>query len=256
MKTKEKTQVKKDTWEIKDRTYILKGGLAPLTYRLQGRSNTRSPLLWFDEEKGYNRELRYASNQKSPFMDEQDANALLGHIVFRKGILQVPKNDQVLQKILSLYHPHKDKRYYEYSPVEEAKDELDDINIQIDAMNIARDMDIDIAEAIMRVEVGSEVSKMSSKELKRDLLLFANQQPELFIELANDENVQLRNFGIIACESKILSLSEDQRTFTWASNGRKLMNVPFDENPYSALAAWFKTDEGVEVYKSIQKKLK
>ena len=88
------------------------------------------------------------------------------------------------------------------------------------------------------------------------MLLFANQQPELFIELANDENVQLRNFGIIACESKILSLSEDQRTFTWASNGRKLMNVPFDENPYSALAAWFKTDEGVEVYKSIQKKLK
>ena len=34
------------------------------------------------------------------------------------------------------------------------------------------------------------------------------------------------------------------------------MNVPFDENPYSALAAWFKTDEGVEVYKSIEKKLK
>ena len=61
MKSKRKgTQVKKEaTWEIKDRTYILKGGLAPLTYRLQGRSNTRSPLLWFDEEKGYNRELRY-----------------------------------------------------------------------------------------------------------------------------------------------------------------------------------------------------
>ena len=34
------------------------------------------------------------------------------------------------------------------------------------------------------------------------------------------------------------------------------MNVPFDENPYSALAAWFKTDEGVEVLQSIQKKLK
>jgi hypothetical protein len=256
MKTKEKTQVKKDAWEIKDRTYILKGNLAPLTYRLQGRSNRRNPLLWFDEEKGYNREIRYASNQRSPFIDEQDSNALLSHIVFRKGVLKVSKSDQVLQKILSLYHPHKDKRYYEYSPVEEAKDELEDINVQIDAMNIARDMDIDVVEAIMRVEIGSQVSKMSSKELKRDLLLFASQQPELFIELANDDNVQLRNFGIIACENKIINLSEDQRTFNWASNGRKLMNVPFDENPYSALAAWFKTDEGVEVYKSIQKKLK
>ena len=78
----------------------------------------------------------------------------------------------------------------------------------------------------------------------------------MFLELANDENVELRNFGIRAVEAGIMKLSQDQRTFTWASNGRKLMNIPFDENPYSALAAWFKTDEGVEVYKTVQKKLK
>ena len=41
----------------------------------------------------------------------------------------------------------------------------------------------------------------------------------------------------------------------WASNNRKLMTVPFDENPYSAMAAFFKTDEGVEIYKSVEKKL-
>ena len=62
--------------------------------------------------------------------------------------------------------------------------------------------------------------------------------------------------GIKACEAKIINLSQDQRTFTWGTNGRKLLNVPFDENPYSALAAWFKTDEGVEVYSQIEKKLK
>jgi hypothetical protein len=116
-------------------------------------------------------------------------------------------------------------------------------------------MDVDQSEAIMRVELGSKVSKMSSKELKRDLLLFAKKNPSLFLELANDENVQLRNIAIVAAESGIVKLSQDQRTFTWGSNGRKLMNVPFEENPYSAMAAWFKTDEGVEVYKSIEKKL-
>jgi hypothetical protein len=256
MKAKEKTQVEKNTWEMKDRTYILKGDLKPLTYRLQGKSRKRTPLVYFDEEKGYNRELRYATNQKSPFTDEQDDNVLLGHIVFHRGVLQVPKNDQVLQKMLSLYHPLKNSRYSEYSAVEEAKDDLDILDLQVEAMVMAKEMDIDVAEAIMRVEVGSEVSKMSSKELKRDLMIFANENPQVFIELANDENVQLRNFGIIACESEIINLSQDQRTFTWASNGRKLMNVPFDENPYSALAAWFKTDEGVEVYKSIEKKFK
>jgi len=33
------------------------------------------------------------------------------------------------------------------------------------------------------------------------------------------------------------------------------MTIPFDENPYAAMAAWFKTDEGVEVFKTIEKKL-
>jgi len=110
-------------------------------------------------------------------------------------------------------------------------------------------------EAIMRVEIGSEVSKMSSKELKRDLLIYARNNPELFLDLLQDENIQLRDYGIKATEQGIIKLSSDQRTFLWGSNNRKLMNVPFDEHPYSALAAWFKTDEGMEIYSNIEKQL-
>jgi len=104
--------------------------------------------------------------------------------------------------------------------------------------------------------MGSSVNTLSSKELKRDGVLFAKRNPALFLNLATDENVVLRNFAIVAVENNIISLEDDQRTFKWRSNGRKLMTVPFDENPYSAMAAWFKTDEGLEVYKSIEKKLK
>ena len=59
---------KNKKWEIKDRTYILSQGLKPLTLRLQSKSSPRRPLLWFDEEAGYQKELRYATNQKSPFI--------------------------------------------------------------------------------------------------------------------------------------------------------------------------------------------
>jgi hypothetical protein len=86
-------------------------------------------------------------------------------------------------------------------------------------------------------------------------MIFAKRQPALFIELANDDNVQLRNIGIKAVEARIINLSADQRTFTYGEGGRKLMTVPFDEHPYSALAAYFKTDEGMEVYKAILKRL-
>ena len=257
METKEKKpKVKKDTWEIKDRYYHLLNGNSPLTFRINSRHSMRKPLMYFDEEKGYNRELRYATNMRSPFVDEQEGPVTLGHIVFEDGVLMVPKSDVALQKMLSLYHPNRNKLYSERDEVQEAVDDLDYLELEVEAMNAAMTMDIDQAEAILRVEQGSRVSKMSSKELKRDLMLLAKSNPELFIELANDENVGLRNMGIRAVEANIISLAQDQRSFSWASNGRKLMNVPFDENPYSALAAWFKTDEGVEVYKTIDKKLK
>jgi hypothetical protein len=245
----------KPEWEIKERIYYLTGNKSPLTLKIPGRHTKKHALLYFDEATGKQREIRYATNQDSPLVDEQKGEVTLGHIMFRDGSLTVPKQQQNLQKLLSLYHPLKGKLYQEFSAVEEAGDELDTIELQIDALNAAKSMDIDQAEAIMRVEVGSKVSQMSSKELKRDLLLFAKNNPQLFIELANDENVQLRNVAIVASETGVINLSQDQRTFTWGSNGRKLMNVPFDENPYSAMAAWFKTDEGVEVYKSIEKKL-
>ena len=191
----------------------------------------------------------------SPFVDEQQGEVTLGHIMFRDGKLVVPAKNIGLQKLLSLYHPLKNKMYYEFSAVEVAKDQLVDLELEIDALNAARTIDIDQAEAIMRVELGSQVNTMTSKELKRDLLVFAKNNPKLFMELANDENVQLRNFAIRARENGIIKLSQDQRTFFWGSTDRKLMNVPFDENPYSAFAAFLKTDEGVEIYKSIDKKL-
>jgi hypothetical protein len=119
----------------------------------------------------------------------------------------------------------------------------------------AKELDIDHAEAILRVEKGSSVSNMSSKEIKRDLLLMAKKNPGSFMAIANDENVGLRNIAIKAAELGIIKLSQDQRTFHWGSNDRKLLTIPFDENPYLAMASWFKTDEGVEVYKTIEKKL-
>ena len=246
-----KVEPKKPSWEIKDRMYYLTNNRSPLTYLIRG-----SNIFWFDEEKGYERELKYTSNQRTVFVDEMKGEQRLEHIIFENGGLFVPKNKTVLQKLLSLYHPHKDKLFYEHKPAEVAEQQIDILELEVDALMMARDVDIDVAEAIMRVEKGSEVSKMSSKEIKRDLLLFAKSNPVLFLELASDDNVMLRNFGIKAVEAGILKLSENQRDFLWASTSRKLFTVPFEEHPYTALAQWFKTDEGMEIYANIEKRLK
>ena len=243
-------KVPSNEWEIKDRVYHLKGNKKPLS-----RSIKSANIYYFDEELGYERELKYCQNQKTSFVDEMKGDQRLEHIIFRGGSLYVEKEKTTLQKLLSLYHPHKDQIYYEFKPSAIAADEIDILEQQVEALVAARNVDIDMAEAIMRVEKGSEVSKLSSKELRRDLLVFARNNPKLFLELADDENVMLRNFGIRAVEAGILRLSSDQRNFLWGSNGRKLMTIPFDEHPYTALAHWFKTDEGMEIYSNIEKRL-
>ena len=196
MATKQKRK-EEEGWEIKDRLYHLINK-KPLTLRLNCKHSRRSPLLYFDEENGEQKELRYATNMSSPFVDDQKGTATLGHIVFKSGRLFVPKEEQNLQKLLSLYHPRRDKEYKEFRPQVIASNDIDWLELEIDALNVARGLDIDQAEAILRVEVGSKVGKMSSKEIKRDLLVFTKNNPKLLLELVADENIQLRNIAIKA----------------------------------------------------------
>jgi hypothetical protein len=246
----------KPVFEFKDRTYYIATGKSPLVYTIPSRHSQRKPLLYFDKELGYARELRYATNQPSPLVDEQKGEVTLGRIVFRNGTLTVKKEDVALQKLLSIYHPFKDKVFKELDPVQDSVNELDWIEYELEALNIAKSMDVDYAEAVLRSEFGEKVVNLSSSELKRDLMIFAKRNPVLFIELANDDTIELRNTGAKAVEAGILKLSSDQRTFTYGEGNRKLMTVPFDEHPYSALASFFKTDDGMEVYKTILKRLK
>ncbi len=242
-------------WQIKDRIYRLKGDSSPVLYVIPSKHTRRKPMLWFDEENGTNEELRYATNMNSPIVKDQKGVATLGHIAFRNGVLMVPKRLQALQKLLSLYHPLKDVIYYEHDEVKNAEEDVAYMEVEIEALIAAKQLDIEHAEAMLRVEVGGAVSKMTSKEIKRDILLMARNNPSVFLELLQDDNVELRNIGLKAVEANIIKMSANNRTFQWASNGRKLFTVPLEEHPYSALAAWFKTDEGMEVLNSIQKRL-
>ena len=118
---------KKDTWELKNRTYFLKGNKKPVSYIIKSAN-----IYYFDEELGHERELKYTSNQRTPFVDEMQGDQRLEHIIFKSGILVVPREKTVLQKLLSLYHPHKDKLYYEWKPEAKAMSEIDVLELEIE----------------------------------------------------------------------------------------------------------------------------
>jgi hypothetical protein len=241
-------------WETKDRIYVLKNGSTPVNFILRSRHSINKPLQYFDGKM--QRALRYASNQSSIFIDEQIGDVTLPAIILENGKISVPKEDVLLQEFLSKYHPDNGKVFIEFDPSKMAEDEVKSIDLELDAMIMAREMDIYDLEAIARVVLKSRVNDMSAKEVKRDMLNYARKNPEAFISIANDENIKLRNVAIRAVEEGVLYVQDDNATVCWNDKKKdKIMVAPFGQNVYSELAKFFKTDEGITVMQAIVNKL-
>jgi hypothetical protein len=242
-------------FEIKDRLYLLKGNATPITFMLQSKHTQNKPLLYFDGKS--NRALRWSDNQSSPFLDDQDGYAICPPIIFENGKLMVTKENVELQKFLSVYHPSNNIKYYEFDAEEKASEEYDELTARLDAQIIVKEMPIGDLEAVARVVLKSKVDRMASSEIRRDMLIYAGKNPKELMSLVNDESLKLRNIAVRAVDMNIIKISKDGRNVSWSDKigGGKIITVPYGENAYSALAAFFLTDEGMDVLANISNNL-
>ena len=181
----------KTTVQRVDKVYKLTRNAAPLSFMLATRHTRRFPLLWVDPETGINRELRYARNQSSPFVDEQDDNAIIEPVIFEDGFLRVTKNNQVLQRFLDV-HPHNGVKFKELDNAKDAQQVVENINIELDAMIEARSLSIAQLETLTRVLFQKDPSRISTDEMKRDILVYAKREPQEFMSVVNDPVLKLQ----------------------------------------------------------------
>lgn len=242
------------TKELKDRVYKLSGSKAPLSYMLRTRHTQRKPLLYFDGQS--NRALRYSSNQLSPFQDEQDDNAILEPVIFEDGMLYVSKTNPVLQEFLS-YHPGFNTEFYEVDDEKDATKQVEELDYQIDALIAAKELDLEMLETIGRIALNLNVDKLSTAELKRDVRLYAKNSPKDFLDTLNDPMLHMQSIASKAISEGFLRLKNRGKDiyFNLPSNKKKLMSIPFGETPVYSLANFFKTDDGLELMQSLEKKL-
>jgi len=238
------------------KTYRLTGNESPLAYMLSSHHSKRSNLLHFDEETGVNRSMRYARNQKSPFEDEQDGNVILEPIVFEDGMLFVPKQNQVLQHFLSL-HPGNGMIFEEINESKDAAEELEVENIILEAQILARDLSMEKLVTVGRVLLGANVDKLSTAELKRDILVFSRNYPIDFMDILDDPSLQFKDDVALFFQNGLLSLRNKQRDvyFNLKNNKKKFLTVPFGEDPNDIVASYMQVDDGIETYKLLKKHL-
>lgn len=235
-----------------DKVYKLLAG-SPLSYSLASRNHPRFPLMWYDEDKNQNRPLRYAVNQKSPFEDEQDGNAIVEPIIFEDGFLSVSKTNPVLQQFLH-YHPLNGIVFAEVDEQKEAEAEVADMNIEIDALIAARELNIEQIETLTRVMFGKDPSLYPSDILKRDILVYAKSEPSEFLNILNDPQLQYQSKVRLFFENKLLALRNNDREvwFNTSTNKKKMISVPFGEDPYEMAGHYLQSDEGLDALKMLE----
>ena len=235
-----------------DKVYKLKVG-TPLSYTLASRNTSRFPLLWYDEKNNINRSLRYAVNQKSPFEDEQDNNIILEPIVFEDGFLRVPKNNPVLQAFLH-YHPGNGRVFEEVDKEKDAKAEVEDLNIELDALLAARQLSIEQVEMMTRVLFDRDPSYVTTAELRRDILVFAKNSPKEFLQIMNDPELNYQAKIKTFFENKLLVFRNGDKEiwFNTASNKKKMCSIPYGQDPYECAGQYLKSDEGLDYLKMLE----
>lgn len=235
-----------------DRVYRLKAG-SPLSYTLASRNHPRFPLMWFDEQNNINRPLRYATNQKSPFEDDQDGNAIIEPIIFEDGFLRVPRTNPVLQMFLH-YHPLNGNVFVEVDNEKDAMSEVDELNTEIDALSEARQLSIEQIEMLTRVMFGTDPSRLTTSELKRDILVFAKKEPKEFLNILNDPELKFQSKVRLFFENKLLMMRNNEKEvwYNTSTNKKKMLSIPFGEDPYQITASFLKSDDGIESLKMLE----
>ena len=239
-----------------DKIYKLTQDKAPLSYTIPSRNSKRKSLLWFDEETGENKALRYAKNTKSVFEDEQDKNVILEPIVFEDGMLFVPKQNQILQKFLS-YHPSNGTMFEEVDKEKDASVDVESLDLALESQLIAKELSIEMLETIARVVIGLRIENLTSSELKRDVRMFAKRYPNDFMEAMNDPLLKLQNKCANYFSENLLTLKNKKDVYyNLKGNKNKLLTIPYGEDPLFIVASFLQSDEGLEVLKILESKMK
>jgi len=144
----------------------------------------------------------------------------------------------------------------EVNEEKDATEEVEKIVAEVDALVAARGLDIKRAEQIGRVGLGLNVDKLSSAELKRDILLYAREYPEEFLSVLGDPMLELQAQVHDFFVNNLLSWVNNKDVyFNLKSNKKKMLTVPFGESRDFIVGSYLKSDDGIEILKLLEKNL-
>lgn len=201
----------------------------------------------FDKEHNRVRQIRYAPNEPSIYVEEQSEHAQREHIVFRDKMLFVPVEKPNLLEFL-MKHP--DNRVNGGSLFEmidksrSAEEELEREFTQFEAIGMVRDKDIsELLPVAMFLGISTN---RKSAEIRRDLLMDAKKNPTRFVELFDNPQVKCKSAVLQAVDFQILNKKADG--MYWFDTNRLIVTAAAGLDPVDVMTRFCLTEKGAPVY--------
>ena len=87
--------------------------------------------------------------------------------------------------------------------------------------------------------------------------MFSKHNPYEFMEVVNDPELEFEDEVRQFFDANMLSFRNKNKDvyFNLKGNKKKMLSIPFGEDPFHIVASYLKTDDGVDVYKGLSKML-
>ena len=106
--------------------------------------------------------------------------------------------------------------------------------------------------------MGNAVENMTTAELKRDILVYAKNYPDDFLDTINDPMLELMDDVYQFFNLSLLTIRNNGKDvyYNLYNNKKKMLTIPFGEDPNFIVASFMRSDDGLEVYKLLKNKIK
>ena len=139
----------------------------------------------------------------------------------------------------------------------DAAEVVEALSVEVDALVEAKNLSIEQLETVGRVLLSADTSKMTTAELKRDILIYAKNDPQGFMRAISDPQIKLQSKVQMFFDENILGFRNNKKDvyFNLPGNKKRMMTIPFGEDPMYVVTSFFQSDEGVEVLEFLEGQL-
>ena len=214
----------------------------------------QNALTVYDESKNTVRSIRYCPNEPSIFVDEQSANAVREHVVFRKGLLAVPHTQPNLIAYLNAHPSNVANGGNLFRLMDDTKKAEVEVDMEFkihEAIGLIREKSIaDLLPVAIYLGINIDQDNMG---IKRELLMEAKNNPTGFVKMFDNPAVRTRSAIMQASDFQILDNRSDG--MYWFDSGRLIVSTPAGMDSVDVMTRFCLTEKGAPVYEQILERL-